>query len=34
MKPCILEDIHKICISENVIAFHKGTKDILENLLH
>ena len=30
----ILGNIHKICISKNIIAFHRGTKDILENFLN
>ena len=34
MKLEILGNIHKICISEKIIAFHRGTKDILENLLN
>ena len=29
----ILGDIHKICISGKIFAFHKSTKDILEHLL-
>ena len=29
----ILGDIHKMCISGKISAFHKSTKDILEHLL-
>ena len=33
MKLRILGDIHKICISGKIFAFHTNTKDILEHLL-
>ena len=33
MKLRILGDIHKICISGKIFAFHRSTKDILEHLL-
>ena len=33
MKLRTLGDIHKICISGKVFAFHRSTKDILEHLL-
>ena len=33
MKLRILGDIHKICISGKILAFHRSTKDILEHLL-
>ena len=33
MKLRILGDIHKICISGKIFAFHRSAKDILEHLL-
>ena len=32
MKLGILGDIHKICISGKIFAFHSGTKYLLEHL--
>ena len=33
MKLRILGDIHKICISGKIFAFHRSAKDTLEHLL-